>query len=74
MKRRKQKWTVLRFRRNDPAHNLHAAVTHWVRANGGRCVVTSGPEIQDWQEGEYKFRVAISCVGRKPKPRRKRNG
>jgi hypothetical protein len=60
----------MRFRKHDPAHNLLTAVAHWVREKGGSTLVIGGIEVQDWDEGAYKFRVAVRCLGTKPpKPR-----
>ena len=66
--KRKTRWRTLRFRKNDPAHNVLAAVSAWIRANGGTAVVIGGVEIQDWDEGEFKYRIAVRVVGRKPQP------
>ena len=46
---------------------LHKAVAHWVNVYGGTAVVTSGPEVQDWREGQYKYRIALRVVGIAPK-------
>ena len=54
----------MRFRKNDPAHNLLAATQHWVKANGGALVVIGGIGIL--REGEHKFRVCVGCLGREP--------
>ena len=65
-KRRKPGYTRMRFRKRDYAHNLQAAVQHWVQANGGSLVLIGEIEVQDWIEGLGKFRVAVRCIGRKP--------
>jgi hypothetical protein len=67
MMKRKSKWRTLRFRKDDPAHNVLAAVSHWVKAHGGTTVVIGGIEIQRWpEEGEFKYKVAVNCVGKAP--------
>ncbi len=48
------------------AERLHKAVANWVEVYGGKLVLTDGPEVQDFHEGKYKFRVAVRCVGRRP--------
>lgn len=65
-KRKKPRLIHLRFRKNDPAHNLLAAVQHWVKAKGGALVLISTIEVQDWKDGVGKFRVAVRCMGRAP--------
>ena len=54
----------MRFRKNDPAHNLLAATQHWVKANGGVLVVIGG--IRILHEGKHKFKVCVGCLGRMP--------
>lgn len=63
-KRKKPKFIILRFRKDDPAHNLLAAVQHWVRANGGELILTGGIGVMD--EGGSRFRVCVGCLGRQP--------
>jgi hypothetical protein len=65
--KRKPKWRWMKFRKNDPTHNLFVAAQRWIHAKGGTAVVMSGPEIQDWGEGLGKYRVALQIVGRAPK-------
>jgi hypothetical protein len=65
-KRREPTYTRLRFRKRDYAHNLQAAVQHWVHANGGSLVLVGAIEIQEWGERVGVFRVAVRCLGRKP--------
>ena len=68
----RKKWITLRFRKRDVEHNLRAAVTHWVRAHGGRCVVTGGIEVQKWPDDyPYSFRIALRCTGKLPKLQKK---
>jgi len=67
MKRRK--FSSMRFRKNDPEHNVLVAVNRWVRSRGGSLMVIGGIETQDYGEA-FKFKVAVSCLGRKPIPRK----
>jgi hypothetical protein len=65
--RKKPKWRVMRFRKNDPAHNLQTAVVHWIKANGGTAIVIGGIEVQQWPgDGEFNYRVAVRATGKKP--------
>jgi hypothetical protein len=68
MKKAKKKKRVirLRFRKNDAAHNLLAAVQHWVIANGGKLVMVGGIETQSMSPSDYRFKVAIGCIGDRP--------
>lgn len=54
----------MRFRKNDPAHNLLAATQHWVKANGGDLVVVGSIGLLD--QGGMKFQVCVGCLGQKP--------
>ena len=56
----------LRYRKNDPSHNVLAAISNWVQANGGNLIMVGGMEIQHWGDGIGKFRVAVKCLGRPP--------
>ncbi len=67
MSKRKPKFRFLRFRKNDPEHNVHAAIQRWIHAKGGTALITGGIEVQDWGEGAWKYRVALRVVGRPPK-------
>lgn len=59
---------LLRFRKNDHAHNLLAAAQRWLRANGGDAIVIGGIEIITWPgDTESKFRIAVGVLGRRPK-------
>lgn len=64
--RKKPRFAMMRFRRNDPSHNLRAAVRKYVHANGGTITVIGGIEFQAWGESAAHFRVAIRCLGQKP--------
>lgn len=63
-----RKYKRLRFRKNDPIHNLYAAVQHYVYANDGTIAVIGGIQIQEWPlELPYHFQVSVKCTGLKPK-------
>lgn len=63
----KPKRRIMRFRKNDPTHNLLTAVCHYVRAKGGELVIVGGIDIEEWPSaGAGKFKVAVNCLGRKP--------
>lgn len=64
--KKKQRMIRLRFRKNDPSHNLLAAVQHWVVANGGSLALVGGIETQSMVPGDYRFKVAIGCMGKRP--------
>ena len=66
-KPKKSKLRMLRFRKGDYEHNIHAAVQHWVHANGGTAIVTGGIEIQ-WSHPleAHKYKVALGVVGKPP--------
>lgn len=69
MKKAKRKGRVLhmRFRKNDVAHNLLAAVQHYVKANGGSVLVIGGIYvIADTFDSESKFKIAVGCLGKRP--------
>jgi hypothetical protein len=68
--------TILKFRKNDPAHNLLAATQHWVRANGGDLIVVGGIGVltEGFGGSEYKFKVAIGCCGTAPKKKEAPDG
>ena len=57
----------MRFRKHDNAHNLLAAVQHYVMGKGGDLVVIGGIEIQRWPgDAVGLFRVAVRCLGNAP--------
>jgi hypothetical protein len=65
-KKRNRRWTWLRYRKGDHAHNLMVAAQHWIHANRGTAVVLGGIEIIQFPGEAYKYRVAISAVGATP--------
>lgn len=70
----KQKWSFLRYRKRDLAHNVFVAVQRWIHANKGTAVVMSGIDVQDWHEGEFKYRVALSILGKRPEKSAQESG
>lgn len=70
MKRRKKptkKDLLKTMRGGDVTDRLYAAVSDYVENKGGDITVIGGVEIQEWPgESNYKFRVAIHCLGKKP--------
>lgn len=70
-KAKKRRWTVMRFRKHDPSHNLIAAATHFIRANGGRAVVIGGIEVQAGSLA-YNFKLAVGFTGKPPVAKDKR--
>ena len=67
-KKRKHGLIHLRFRKNDPAHNLLAAAQHYIKARGGAVVVIGGIQIIKHPfDPEASFQIAVRCVGRLPK-------
>lgn len=66
-KKRKQKWSWLRYRKNDLPHNMQVAAQRWIHANHGTAVVMGGISIierPDARPGQYY--VAIGCLGKRP--------
>ncbi len=63
-KKRKSRTIHLRFRRNDPTHNLIAATQHWIKANGGTAIVLGSIGIM--REGEFNYSVCMRATGRAP--------
>lgn len=64
-KKKKPRLLRLRFRKNDPAHNLLAATQAWILANGGSAIVLGGIAIMP--ESPMKYRVCIGALGTPPK-------
>jgi hypothetical protein len=57
----------LRFRKDDPEHNLLAATQHWILAHSGSVVVIGGIEVQTWPgDNPHNFRIGIRCTGTVP--------
>ncbi len=63
-KKRKRKWSWLRYRKSDLAHNVQVAVQRWIHANGGTAVVLTGVGVMD--EGGNRYQVCIGALGLKP--------
>jgi hypothetical protein len=66
----KHPFKMLRYRKNDLAHNVICAVQHWIHANGGNATVLGGIGLMDG-ETTYKYYVTIGALGKKPE---KKNG
>lgn len=65
--KRKKKRDPLAGKR-DPESQLYRAVRRYVESKGGSLLVIGGIETQEWPgERELMFRVAVKCMGRKPK-------
>lgn len=63
--RKKPRYRVMRFRKNDPAHNLIAAAQRWLISKGCPPVII-GP-IGLLPEGNpMKFHVTVGALGRMP--------
>jgi hypothetical protein len=57
----------MRYRKNDPAHNLLVAASRFIRAKGGSLLIIGPIEVQEWPEDRAgMFRLAVKCLGRKP--------
>lgn len=64
----KRRRTKMRFRKNDPGHNLLAACQHWIEHHEGRAVVIGGIEIQKWPlAGPLRYKIAVNVTGTPPK-------
>lgn len=65
-KRKKRKaYTVLRFRKNDPAHNLAAAAQQWAISQGCPPVLIGGIAVM--YEGTNRYRICVVAIGDVPK-------
>ena len=60
----KPRWRTLRYRKNDPGHNVLVAVSRWIRANKGTAVVIGGIGLMD--QGENRYSVVVGALGKKP--------
>lgn len=63
---KKKKLAPLRFRKNDPGHNLLAATQHWITANGGNAVVLGGIGLMREPLDALRYKIVVSCAGRPP--------
>lgn len=63
-KKRKRRWTWLRYRKGDVEHNVHVAMQRWIHANGGIAIVTGGIGVMD--QGGGRFKVCFGVVGKPP--------
>ena len=59
-------FVTLRYRKNDPAHNVYVAVQRFIKANGGTAVVMGGIEVQAESAESFNYKIAVSVSGRRP--------
>jgi hypothetical protein len=76
-KKRKRPWRWLRYRKNDPAHNLLVAAQRWIHANGGTAVLIGGVGILDQANPfipgtQGKYQVCVGVLGKIPELPKKR--
>lgn len=72
VKKRKAKWTWLRYRKGDLAHNVQVSVQKWIHANKGTAVVLGGIGIMDQGGGRYQVCVgALGAIPQKPEKKEK---
>lgn len=64
-KHKKPKYTTLRFRKDDPGHNLLAAAQRWLRHNGGEAVLLGGIGLMETHLSN-RFYITVAAVGRPP--------
>ena len=63
---KKRRLIRLRFRKDDPAHNLLAAAQHFVQSKGGNAIMIGGITIEYMPGDNFKYKVAVACTGRRP--------
>lgn len=64
---RMPKYRVMRWRKNDPTHNLYKAVRDYIISKNGDVLVIGGIQIQKWPtDPAFTYQVAVKCTGRKP--------
>lgn len=64
-KRKKPRRIRLRFRKNDPAHNLQAAAQAWLIAHGGDAVMIG--RIGIMRDGDdHRFFICVGVTGTRP--------
>jgi hypothetical protein len=68
------KWRRLRFRKNDPEHNLIVAAQQVILARGGTALVLGPVQVIHWPGDEFKYHVAVEVVGRPPKAKNPSKG
>jgi len=57
----------LRFRKNDPEHNLYAAVQHYIKARGGKAVVIGGVQVVKMPDDHtFNFTLGVRITGTPP--------
>lgn len=71
-KKRKAKWSWLRYRKGDHAHNLVCAAQHYIHENGGVAVVLGGIGLMD--QGGGRYQLCVGALGRMPPKKEKPDG
>jgi len=62
-------------KRSDATDRFYKAIIDYIESRGGKVVVIGGVEIQQWpNDGDLKFKIAVSCVGKKPPRSQKKDG
>lgn len=69
-KKRKRKWTWLRYRKDDVNHNLLVAAQRWIHAHGGTAVVLGSIGVMD--QGGHRYQVCLGALGRLPEKKEKK--
>ena len=59
----------LRYRKNDPDHNLDVAVQRYIKAHGGKAIVIGGVQVIKMPDDRpLMFTLGIRITGTPPKP------
>ncbi len=66
MAKKKGRMIHMRFRKDDPAHNLLAATQHWIKANGGNVLVIGGIGLMKEPFDDLRYKIVVNCSGRPP--------
>lgn len=70
-KKRKARWSWLRYRKGDHAHNLVCAAQHYIHENGGTAVVLGGIGLMD--QGGGRYQLCVGALGRMPPKKEKKD-
>jgi len=71
---KKRRAIRMRFRKNDPNHNLLAATQHWIKANGGDAIVIGGIGLMKEPLDDLRYKIVIGAMGRAPQKSEAGNG
>jgi hypothetical protein len=63
-KKSKRRWSWLRYRKGDHAHNLIVSVQRYIHANKGTALVLGGIELI--HVGPSRYKIAVPFLGIKP--------